>query len=265
MGPAMTVRWLALLLLVLIPSLSWAVPAPLPIFHDHVAKLPSHLPAPASGLAVLADYAHPGAKGIPVYLVNRSGQELKLNAEDFDPYLKLERREADGSWKRAQSHLYSKCGNSYYAVILPTDHFLVFHGYRPAKGQSATVRYRFYQGGQELVSNEGAGLVDEAEMKKAETDAMNIREGNFSRVRSVALGQLLFGTPDDHLHLRREAIYELSRGRLDPAESEKALRELVDQQPDYREIAEESLRYLSLRKKPPVREDAWRLPVKPAK
>ncbi len=43
-----------------------------------------------SGLALIADYEHPSKGTIPVYLVNRSGEDISLSSQDGDVYLKLE-------------------------------------------------------------------------------------------------------------------------------------------------------------------------------
>lgn len=137
-------------------------------------ELPVHVPVEAGKLQLFADFDHPEGDRIPLYLVNRGRQEVRISYQDGDTYLKLERQLADGTWERAQSHMYSDCGNSYGAMDLPPGMFSLLPGYHVKQGEPATVRYASY-GGLDLVSNSAPGLIDPAELKAARLDAMSVR------------------------------------------------------------------------------------------
>jgi hypothetical protein len=147
-------------------------------FHAGVGKsvpnveLPAHVVAAENMLTFYADFEKAGPNGIPLYLVNRTGRPMNLDAQDGDPYLKLEYRDDQGRWIRAQPHLSSWCGNSYYPVTLASGQHFRFHGYHAREGAPATVRYRSDRN-PELVSNVGAGRVDPVDLAAAAVDDMS--------------------------------------------------------------------------------------------
>lgn len=137
--------------------------------------LPESIPAKDGELTVYAEFDKAQRGRVPIYLVNRTTQIQVLSSQDYDLYLKLERRLPDGNWERVQTHKYSWCGNSYLRVELPPDCHFVFSGYMPANGTKAQVRYRSY-GNDYLISNEGEGFYLEEERIAAGLDNMSLRD-----------------------------------------------------------------------------------------
>jgi len=142
------------------------------------AQLPASVVAPDGQTGVFADFAHavPGGVGVPVYLVNRSKEEMVLFGQDGDLFFKLEFLDESGHWHRAQNHLDSWCGNSYHELILPPGQHVVLQGYLPSGGTKAKVRYRCYAPGG-WTSNVGPGTYLDADRDAAEFDGMARREG----------------------------------------------------------------------------------------
>ena len=77
-----------------------------------VKRLPEQVVSRPGSLSLFADYANATNGVITLYLVNRSGKDIDIPCQDYDPYAKLE-GELDGRWVRAQEHVFSWCGNSY--------------------------------------------------------------------------------------------------------------------------------------------------------
>lgn len=214
---------------------------------NNVSELPDYIKAPASRLALVADFDHSTKGAIPVYLINRSGKDIRLMSQDGDVYLKLEYQDSSGAWKRAQPHAYSWCGNSYVPLpLLRNDCFIIVEGYQPAQGESAAVRFRFY-GDLDLASNVGQGLIRREDVQRAENDAMAVRRGDFAFVSSVARGERILQNTMDHLrNLRSVAILELGQGRFDRAKSEEVLREIVASKDEpYGQLAQVQLNALN--------------------
>ena len=91
------------------------------------AELPGHIKSVSGKVVLVADFTHKDTEGkIPVYLINGSEKSIKLMAQDGDVYLKLETRDEDGKWRRAQPHAFSWCGNSYYEETLLPKHSIHF-------------------------------------------------------------------------------------------------------------------------------------------
>jgi hypothetical protein len=134
-------------------------------------ELPAHVSAGDGKVTFFADFENAGTKGVPLFLVNRTERPLEMMTQDHDPYLKLEYRDEQGRWIRAQPHLSSWCGNSYYPVTLPSGQHFQFFGYQASEGASATVRYRSERN-PELVSNAGAGRVNPVDLAAAVMDDM---------------------------------------------------------------------------------------------
>lgn len=140
-----------------------------------VVELPAGIPAPEGKLTLWADYDSATPTAVPLYLVNRTNEDISLDSQDHDLYIKLEYQDGKtGAWKRAQAHLSSWCGNSYYAVSLPARQYFAFHGYRAAEGEKMKVRYAKADG--TLVSNEGTGLISKADLDAVAVDSMTARE-----------------------------------------------------------------------------------------
>lgn len=156
-------------------------------------RLPGHVSAAPGKLTLFADYkdisdatarvpesAGPGFdKTIKLYVVNRTGKKVILPAQDGDLYLKQEVLAENGLWVRAQTHLYSWCGNSYMAVEVPDESYITRPGAFHSKGKKRKVRYRVYERNRPelekaLVSNVAEALVPEAAMEAARFDAMSV-------------------------------------------------------------------------------------------
>jgi hypothetical protein len=160
-----------------------------------VAELPAHIKAPAGKVSLHADYGDIWQKKIVVYLVNRTHKLLRLPAEDDDIYLKLETRNHDGRWVRAQTHRYSWCGNSYHHFDVPAGQFRALLGFKPASGQERQVRYRVYWRkafgkalglgpDDEIVSNPGNLPVDADIVTLARYDSMALRFADLDTIEA---------------------------------------------------------------------------------
>lgn len=120
--------------------------------------LPKHVKADPGVVTLFADFEHPAAEGVPLYIVNRSDKSLDLGTQDGSLKIKLDYLDTEGDWKLAQSHRSSWCGNSYGSRVLnPGQHFRSF-GYRVKSGTKGRVRYSLYERNK-LVSNVGDGYV----------------------------------------------------------------------------------------------------------
>lgn len=185
-----------------------------------IVPLPERVIAPEGKLTIFADFALQSASGIPIYIVNRTDEVVELSQQDDDFYLKLEYESATGVWTRAQSHRYSRCGNSYHSTGLPPGQFVVTTGYQPSAGNLMNTRYRI--GGGSRISNAGLAIACPTEAEAAARDEMAIRNGDFAFVRKVALGEIET-SPD----LRRNALYRLGSLKTDADKVREVLRTLT--------------------------------------
>ena len=156
----------------------------------NVAELPSHINVSENTLTLYADYNARQGDAVPLYLINNTNQARKLSTQDGSLYLKLEYQGKDGRWKRAQSHWYGWCGNSYYNTTLPANSFIRIQTYSPAKGEKRRIRFRRYAKDNPLVSNVGEGFINPQIAQQAATDMMAIRFGDFEFVKNIALGNI---------------------------------------------------------------------------
>lgn len=227
----------------LINSPSWfssRVSEPKPI-----SSLPSVVVAPDGEVTLYADFTSAKNGSIPLYLVNRSQHHIAFPSQDGDPYIKLEGSLDGQNWDRAQSHRSSWCGNSYHPtpVLKPGTYFQI-PGLFPVEGQPRTVRYRMYQEGAYLVtdqselsrqmllgeapnlplvlvSNVGFGKVRPADINASRDDNFAIPYGSFETVREHALG-----TRNGRPGGRRNSDAIASLGRFPTTESLALLIEL---------------------------------------
>jgi len=136
-----------------------------------VVELPEKVPAPEGKITLWADFGAADAAGVPLYVVNQTNLEQSFRTQDNDLYIKLEFKDAAGMWKRAQAHLSSWCGNSYYPVVLKPRQFFVIKGYRPITGRKQVVRYAVHGG--DLTSNESEGMISEDDVTAVEVDSFS--------------------------------------------------------------------------------------------
>ena len=196
--------------------------------------LPGHVQAEEERISLYADFDAIRADGrVPVYVVNRTGKAVKLNSQDGDIYLKLEYRDADGNWQRAQSHSYSFCGNSYFERELRPDHHVVAFGYQPINGRRETIRYRLYSQDFDAWSNVGDGVVADGDIQNAASDSMSIQTGSFEYVAEVALSDVpIQGSGGWIRDLRDEAIWALASGKFDAEKSRAVLIRIRERSPE---------------------------------
>lgn len=118
--------------------------------------LPPGVPAPEGRLTVHVVPNEGGEGGATLYLVNRTGETASFPSQDGDLYFKLEFQNEEGRWIRAQNHLDSGCGNSYFPKKLSSGQHFALAAYLPVEGKVAKVRYRCAKN-PDLVSNEIEG------------------------------------------------------------------------------------------------------------
>ena len=152
-----------------------------------IADLPAAVLAPEGQLTLWADFAHPDAQGVPLYLVNRTGAAQEFFTQDGDPYIMLEYQDASGAWKRAQAHLSSWCGNSYGKVSLPPRQYFLFHGYHVAQGKACKIRYACLDSTKIHPSQEAQGFISEADLAVAAMDSIAAHEAPQSILGLLAL------------------------------------------------------------------------------
>jgi hypothetical protein len=162
-----------------------------------LANLPGHVKAAEGELTLFADFKAKGEKSVPIYIVNRTDKPVKFYHQDGFLFVMLEYEAKPGWWVRAQSHVFSWCGNSYYGTPeLAGDTFAVVHGYAPDEGTKSKVRYSFYQQKFKVSSNHGDGLVSKAEIERAATDVLAAKTktfdfgGDFDFARRIATGAI---------------------------------------------------------------------------
>ena len=134
-----------------------------------VVDLPEFVEDNEGQVTLWADFAKADEKGVPLYLVNQTNEDCSFASQDHDIYMKLEFKNDAGKWQRAQAHLSSWCGNSYYNVALPARHFFEFRGYYPTEGQRVTVRYASRNG--DIQSNLGEAMVSDADLEAVALDS----------------------------------------------------------------------------------------------
>lgn len=204
--------------------------------------MPPYVHAPAGQLTLFADYKHAHDNGILLYLVNRTDRSLAFRPQgDGDPCIRLESQRDDGAFERAQLHIPSDCGNSYfYWPIVKRGEFSRMLGYQPANGERRPVRYRMYLNDVyvvddsqssnllwrqemtltkipiEVVSNLGQGLVNILEIKTARYDSLALGFGDYEAVKEMASGRVKATAPKARWS-RNDAVEALARFATDSA------------------------------------------------
>jgi hypothetical protein len=215
-----------------------------------VSALPDNIKPEPGKLSLYADYSATGSEGqIPVYLINQTTKEVMLKAQDGYVYLKLETRNAEGKWIRAQPHAYSWCGNSYFDhPVVPAGHFMIMCGYQPKEGKKQEIRYALYGQETRIVSNAGEGLAAARDIDLASRDAMAVQEGDFGFVSNVALGEISLKNEMDHIKdLQGLAISTLASGRFDEEKARGVLSQVLEKCPDRKDDVSSALDQLKER------------------
>jgi hypothetical protein len=159
------------------------------------AKLPAHIKPAPDKISLFADFDHKVAGDVDLYLVNITDADVSLASQDGDLGSKREAKTENGKWMRCDSHGYSWCGNSYGSRVLKAGHFLAWTQSCDTKtGQAKPLRFKLYgQGNMDLVSNEGVGIVDEADVQFCRYDSLAMRHGSFEDVAAVVTGKVQGG------------------------------------------------------------------------
>jgi hypothetical protein len=211
-----------------------------------LAQLPPHLTWREDAFSIVADYADHEIDGrIPVYLINATSEDVELETQDGNPYLKLEYLDTDGTWRRAQAHWYGWCGNAWFTTVLNPCRAMKFKGYQPAHGDTHTIRYAIYRRGHERSSNAGSGLAAVEDIERARFDDMSITEGDFEFVSGVASGRIV---PDGEgpvaFRVRERAVRALAGRKFDARISREILLRVIAECPEMREAAAGALKRL---------------------
>ena len=188
--------------------------------HKPNSELPKHAVASEGQVSLYADYKNAVIGYVPLYIINRTGKDIQIPTEDNDPGIVLYASGEDGKWQRAQHLVHSFCGNSYYSLPLPSDHFYKVYEVFPADGKPCKVRYSRY-GFQH--SNVGMGTVPEKIIEACKRDADGIRTADIELVKEV-----LFEEPKARIYLgmspKEAALRRL--GSFDASVAEPVLRKL---------------------------------------
>lgn len=211
-----------------------------------VAELPEGLSAPAGKVSLMADFASASPdKPVPVYLVNLSAKELHVPSQDGDIYVKLESRTADGRWVRAQPHQDSKCGNSYYNVLIKPGCFYPVAGYQPPAfgARTAQVRYRLLadkaHGELDLTTETAEGVCLDLDIETARLDDMALRTASLDFLARVARGEIRPSTTSpDFGDPRDRALMQLGYGGFPAEKTLPVLKELLARSPEKKQTIE---------------------------
>lgn len=214
-----------------------------------IVFLPSHIEALDGQVSLFADYGSIQTNGrVPVFLINKSPENLVLKTQAGDIYLKVQYQDTTGNWVRAQPHAYSWCGNSYWTRTLRPGHYVLVRGYQPVNGISRTIRYHLYSQDIEMSSNAGIGIVTDVDIKRASRDVLSINEGTLEYVSRVALSEVPVENKMDHMRdLRPIAILALASERFEPNESRKILLQVREKNPDMAKVIDIAIRRLDRR------------------
>ncbi len=218
-----------------------------------LTQLPPHLTWPEDVFSVVADYADHEIDGrIPVYLINATSEDVELETQDGNPYLKLEYLDTGGTWRRAQTHWYGWCGNAWFTTVLNPCRAMKFKGYQPARGDTHTIRFAIYRRGHERSSNAGSGLAAVEDIERARFDDMAIADGDFELVAGLALGSIVTddGVPIEG-RARFQAVNVLAHRRFDVQRSREVLQRVIAECPELRNAAEIALKRLDEAARPP--------------
>lgn len=157
-----------------------------------ISTLPKHINRQSGKLQLFADPSTISENKVDLYLINNSNKFINFERENDDIYVKMEFKDEFGNWVRAQSHLYSWCGNSYGKTsFLKPGYYFKLIGYCPTQGQTAEVRYKQYNTDIALISNSFPGFVDLKEIKIADIDYISIKMKTSEELVNIALGKTI--------------------------------------------------------------------------
>jgi hypothetical protein len=136
-------------------------------------ELPTHVSASLGKVTLWADYAHPEEGKVPLYIVNQSEEKQFYRSPFGNLQFMLEYKNSEGKWLRAQPYFVGNGSayeeHSFLQLTLPPSHFFASFGYLPKEGKLYPIRYVSSKK-VGLVSNEGEGLVSEADLHDVERD-----------------------------------------------------------------------------------------------
>ncbi|MCA9605159.1 MAG: hypothetical protein KC619_06175 [Myxococcales bacterium] len=154
---------------------------------DLSSRVQAH--SPRRRFTIWADHERPTAEGrIPIYLVNRTRQPVRLASQDHDPNLRQEVQRPDGTWVRAQVHRFPSCGNTLASFTIPPGQYAVVHGIVPAEGPEAQIRFRLYMQSSEMVTEAFRGRFDPEQVTLAEVDALSMRTADVAGLERALFG-----------------------------------------------------------------------------
>jgi hypothetical protein len=190
-----------------------------------MAMLPGRVLATPGDLTLFADETDVRGEQIVLYLVNRTREPIRFDAQDGDIYIMLEGKAKDGKWERAQRHARSGWEGSFRVKPeLPAGHFHMLLGRYPKGGETRRVRYRIHtESG--AVSNEIDGRVLPGEILWSRVDDLSKDGADFDRVTEIALAEIPLPVRDP-IDIRSRAIGRLFDFRKDER-TEKILRSLT--------------------------------------
>lgn len=177
-----------------------------------VANLPTHIKPEPGRISLIADFDHKAGGDVDIYLINNTETDVYLASQDGDLGCKREAKTESSRWMRCDSHGFSWCGNSYGSRPLKAGQFLAWTQAVDTKtGQARPLRFKLYgQSGVEIVSNEGVGVVDDADLEFCRYDSMAMQHGPFEDVAAVATGKV-HGGQGASIDARGDAIRGLER------------------------------------------------------
>lgn len=195
-----------------------------------LGELPPGLSKQDSRISLLVGSKEAGH--MPVYLINDTDSHLLIPSRDGDINLKLEAKQVDGCWRRAQGHWQDyMCGSGQKFLELPARQYVILKGYLPTAGKRTTVRYSiFNEVDDRLTTDEFGGLCSEDDFALSEFDPMALAEAELPALRSFLLREKspslmpLWQNIEDW---RRSAWYALMSGRHDMASALRVAKEVV--------------------------------------
>jgi hypothetical protein len=104
---------------------------------EPIEILPKHVVSEEGELTLFSDYDGVSSydyydtryQYAVLYLINRTNRNIGFLHQGGDPYTKLEALNEAGKWERAEGHIFSGCGNSYFGMpVLRPGQFFQFLG-----------------------------------------------------------------------------------------------------------------------------------------
>ncbi len=174
---------------------------------EPVAKLPKHVQAAPGQVTLFADFGDVWDGQVVLYLINRTEEPIYSPLPGWEWWVKLEAKDASGSWERAQPHFHEFCTVGERSAILDPGRFIELLGYLPERGEPRDVRYRLH-GDVKVLSGSGPGLAEPQDIREARHDKIAIHAADAALLKRFFLEDA--GLSDRLRDMERDAFRRLA-------------------------------------------------------